>query len=65
MPESEGPMAIKGFSEKETEIGAVNLRITGILVLQLNENKHHVTLCHHLIKRWMFIKFKVLLWGQR
>lgn len=65
VPESKGSTDIKEFLEKINRTGAVNFRITGILVLVLNRNKHYFILSHHLIRRWMFIKFKVLLRGQR
>lgn len=41
----------KDFSEKINRIGAMNFQKTGILVLELNGNKHHFILSHHLIRR--------------
>jgi len=35
--------------ENEQKLGTVNFRITWILALELNGNKHHVILPHHLI----------------
>ena len=49
--QSEGSLEKKRFSEKRNRIGAMNFQKAGILVLELNGNKHHFILPHHLLRR--------------